>query len=146
MSTDKINKIYAEATAENITQKIIITKNIIIEQIKFKCHVLKLFINKVLTTTPKICYLTDFKWISHDVLIHDDTNNKSLIKKYSESFQTLFNFKGKFNTTTPDEDIPSTYIITFIKLCLKNVGYVMNKKKIDGVVKYTIKVGQFISM
>lgn len=146
MSTDKINKIYAEATVENITQKIIITKDIIIGQIKAKCHVLKLFINKVLITTPKICYLTDFKWISHDALIHDDANNKSLIKKYSESFQTLFNFTSKIKSTTLDENIPSTYIITFIKLCLKNVGYVMNKRMFDGVVKYTIKVGPFISM
>lgn len=147
MNIDKINKIETdtEATVENNTQKIIITKDIIIQQIKTKCHILKLFINRVLGT-KKICYLTDFKWIPHELLVRNDANNKSLIKKYSEPFQTLFNFTCKIKSTTPDENIPSDYIITFIKLCLKNIGYVMNKRKVDSMIKYTIKVGQFISM
>lgn len=106
----------------------------IAELIQRKYVIIRAFINKVIAPKNIHC-LIDFSKISHDTIVGNETLNKDLLKRYSETFNKVFGIKSKITKSTPDDKIKSSYIIKFIRMCLESIGYVMVRKIINKKIK-----------
>lgn len=120
----------------------------VIENIKRKYMIVRFFINKVISPKKVHC-LTEFKYVSHDDLVKNETNNKELLKRYGELYEKLLGINCKVKKDTLDDKIHKDYIIKFIRLCLESIGYVLVKKIVDkehGISHYTIKVNSNLTI
>lgn len=103
------------------------TKDAYAAEIQNKYEIALLFINLVLAPN-KIGKLTEFRKIEEDSILKNVTNNKRLIKKYSQNFKTMFSFKTTIDENTTDDKIDKKYIIKFIRLIVSHIGYVLTSK------------------
>lgn len=121
--------------------KLLESQKNVMQNIKKKYVLIRSFINKVLAPNSIYC-LTDFQSIKHETIIANSQNNKTLLKKYSEFFNKILGITSIVTKDTPDDKISDNYIITFLRMCLESIGYVMTKKidKLTKEARYTISV------
>lgn len=112
------------------------TENNMINDMKSKYILVRLFINKVLEPLSIYC-LTDFVKVSKELLTKNEQRNRDLLRAYSETFNKILGTKSVITKDTPDDKIKKDYIIKFIKQSVNALGYVMSGKIINKTTRET---------